>query len=221
MSLKISAGTSVSAFAPVPPGTHLARLYRIVDLGTQQSEWMGKTKETKKVMFQWEVHSEDDQGNPLVTSKGEPMTISKNYSLYMSEKASLRIDLQGLRGKPFVNDEEARSIGWNPQDLLGSWAKILVETSIGKEGKEFTNITKIIKLRPSEISTVPEGFNECQLFDLDKPNMALFDTFSTYLKAKIESTKEWQSRNNTKQDAKQYASAKGGYTPEVDDDIPF
>jgi hypothetical protein len=46
---------------------HLARCYRIVDLGTQKTEYQGQVKHLQKVMIQFEVHGEDDNGNALVT----------------------------------------------------------------------------------------------------------------------------------------------------------
>ena len=49
-------------FTPVPPGMHLARCYRVVDLGTQKSEYLGTIKHLPKVMLQFEVHGEDDNG---------------------------------------------------------------------------------------------------------------------------------------------------------------
>ena len=92
-------------FTPVPPGMYLARCYRIVDLGTQKSEYLGQVKNLPKVMLQFEVHGEDDAGKPLVTTKGEPMSISKNFTLSLAEKATLRKDLQTWRGKEFTADE--------------------------------------------------------------------------------------------------------------------
>ena len=67
-----------SEFTPVPAGMHLARCYRVIDLGTQDSTYLGTVTKKPKVMFQFEVHGEDDAGNPIVTAKGEPMSISKN-----------------------------------------------------------------------------------------------------------------------------------------------
>jgi hypothetical protein len=72
-------------FTPVPPGMHLARCYRVIDLGTQSGTFQGVVTKKPKVMFQFEVHSEDDAGNSLVTDKGEPMSISKNFSLSLAE----------------------------------------------------------------------------------------------------------------------------------------
>ena len=59
MSLIVEA--SESNFKPVPAGMHLARLYRIIDLGTQKSEYEGKVNFLHKVKFVWEVHGEDTE----------------------------------------------------------------------------------------------------------------------------------------------------------------
>ena len=101
----IARASEGGTFTPVPPGMHLARCYRVVDLGTQKSEYLGQVKNLPKIMIQFEVHSEDDNGNALVTPKGEPMTISKNFTLSLAEKATLRKDLVSWRGREFTNDE--------------------------------------------------------------------------------------------------------------------
>ena len=75
-----------SNFIPVPTGMHLARCYRIIDLGTQKSEYMGNVKQLHKMMLQFEVHGEDAEGNPTVTAKGDPMTVSKNFTVTLAEK---------------------------------------------------------------------------------------------------------------------------------------
>ena len=51
-------------FERCPSGMHLARCYRIVDLGTQKSEYLGTIKHLPKVMIQFEVHGEDENGKP-------------------------------------------------------------------------------------------------------------------------------------------------------------
>jgi hypothetical protein len=81
-------------YQPVPAGMHLARCYKIVDLGSQKSEYMGQAKVQHKIMLQFEVWSEDENGQPTVTQKGEPLSITKRYTLTLSEKSALRNDLK-------------------------------------------------------------------------------------------------------------------------------
>lgn len=200
-------------FVSVPPGMHLARCYRIIDQGTQRSEYMGKEKYLPKVMIQFEIHGEDDRGNPLLTQDGRPLSIAKSFTLTLAEKSTLRKDLQMWRGRDFTA-EELR--GFELKNVLGAWAMLTV-THTESNGKTYTNIAGINPV-PANMKKagLPEGINELKIFDIENPDMALFDTFSENLKTKISSSPEWQERN-------------GGAKPEnkssgfndLDDDIPF
>ena len=213
MSFVIQA-SSGGGFTPVPPGMHLARCYRIIDLGTQQSEYMGVVRQQPKLMMQWEVHSEDDAGNLLVTSKGEPMTISKNYTVSLSENATLRKDLATWRGRDFTSDELK---GFELGNVLGHWAMISVGRAMGNNGKEYTNITTINPVPPNiKKQGLPDGHNKTQMFVLNDPDMEIFESFSDGLKAKIEKSPEWQSRRVTHA-PRPVASEKY----DIDDDLPF
>ena len=52
-------------FKIAPAGNHMARLYSIIDLGHQSVEWDGESKIMHKVVFTWELHGDDDAGEPL------------------------------------------------------------------------------------------------------------------------------------------------------------
>ena len=123
MSLILKIG-SESTFKPVPEGTHLARCYRIVELGKQESNYLGQTKIQPKIMFQFEVHSEDENGFALVTRAGEPMSISKNYTASFEEKATLRKDLTLWQGYAFSEDEIKK--GFDLKKFAGMWGMIRV-----------------------------------------------------------------------------------------------
>ena len=205
------------SFTPVPPGMHLARCYRIIDLGTQDSEYKGVMKQQRKVMLQFEVHGEDDSGAPLVTPKGEPMSISKNYTLSLGEKATLRADLQAWRGREFTA-EELR--GFELEKVLGAWAMLAIAKSIGQNGKEYTNIMNINPVPKVLRDTLPLGYNKLHMFSTQHPDMDLFETFSNSLKAKIEKSPEWQDRGN-KYPAKASEQKAGAGFDDMDDDIPF
>lgn len=221
LTARASAG---GTFTPVPPGTYLARCYRIVDLGTQKSEYLGTVKELHKVMLQFEVHGEDDQGKPLVTSKAEPMTISKNFTLSLAEKATLRKDLVSWRGRDFTKDELD---GFELKNVLGAWAMISVTKTLGNNGKEYTNIASISSVPKVLKQSLPEAFNKTAIFSISEADMELYETFSDGLKAKIAASPEWQDRYG-----QEYAKAetisgrerearKGTGFDDMDDDIPF
>tara|TARA_R110000868_G_scaffold19513_1_gene83949 strand:- start:7583 stop:8230 length:648 start_codon:yes stop_codon:yes gene_type:complete len=204
------------SFTPVAPGMHLARCYRIVDMGTQKTEFQGQTKHLQKVMLQFEVHGEDDNGKPLVTAKGEPMSISKNFTLSLAEKATMRKDLQAWRGREFT-PEELR--GFELKNVLGAWAMITASKAVGNNGKEYTNIVSINPV-PAAIKKagMPEGFNKLAMFVISNPDMELFETFGNGLKEKITSSPEWRAQGPAPQPAPDRPSS--GFD-DMDDDIPF
>ena len=210
----IAKSNGESNFVPVPQGMHLARCYRIVDLGTQKSEYQGQVKHLSKVMLQFEIHGNDDDNKPIVTQKGEPMSINKNFTLSLAEKATLRKDLQTWRGREFTEDELR---GFELKNVLGAWAMISVIKALGNNGKEYTNIAAIMSV-PSAIKKagIPEGHNDLTLFSIEEPDMTLFDSFSNGLKEKIGKSPEWQSRGKSSA-----PKAPAGPFDDMSDDIPF
>jgi hypothetical protein len=207
-------------FTPVPQGMHLARCYRVVDLGTQKSEYLGTVKHLPKVMLQFEVHGEDEDGKAIVTAKNEPMTISKNFTLSLAEKATLRKDLQTWRGREFT-PEELR--GFELKNVLGAWAMISVIKAAGANGKEYTNVAAIMSVPPAiKKAGLPEGFNTLGIFSIDEPDMTMFGTFSDGLKQKISGSPEWQRNNGSSDQPSTSKPAPGGTGfDDMDDDIPF
>lgn len=205
-----------ASFTPVPTGMHLARCYRIIDLGTQKTEFQGTIKYAQKVLIQFEVFGEDENGQPLVTSKGEPMTIGKRLTLSLAEKATLRKDLSTWRGRDF-SPEELR--GFELKNLLGVYAMITVTRTMGNNGKEYTNIATINPVLPAiKKQGLPPGVNPLGIFAISSPDMALFDTFSERIKETIVSSPEWQNKASVQSAKKTPAPA--GFE-DMEDDIPF
>ncbi len=168
-------------------------------------------------MLQFEVHGEDDAGKPLVTAKGEPMSISKNFTLSLAEKATLRKDLQTWRGREFTADELR---GFQIDNVLGAWAMIAITKAVGNNGKEYTNIANINSVPKAMKASLPEGHNKCAAFYIESPDMDMFESFSDNLRAKIEQSPEWQARKG-EQPIKTASSSKGSGFDDMDDDIPF
>ena len=214
MGLTVKASGGSSTFKPVPSGMHLARCYRIVDMGTQITTWKGVSKEQPKVMLQFEVHSEDADGKPIVTDKGEPMSISKNFTASLEEKAILRQELENWRSRAFTREELK---GFHLKNVLGAWAMLSVVKEQGNDGNEYTNISSINPVS-SQIKKagLPDGHNELKIFDLKEPDMALFETFGNKIKEKIQSTPEWSKK--ILPTPKQAPSS--GFD-DIDSDIPF
>ena len=207
-------------FEATPPGMHLARCYRIVDLGTQKTEYMGQVKFQHKIMIGWEIHGSNDDGEPIKMRDGRPFAIFKNYTLSWSEKATLRGDLQSWRGKPFSNEEMRR---FDLKTVLNAWCMLNVIERQGQDGKMYVNVASVAPV-PSLIKKngLPEAVNINELFNLSDPDMKMFDGFSEHLKKKIMSSPEWEKITNKPKTAEEIVPKTAAEAfVEDDQDIPF
>jgi len=211
-------------FERTPSGMHLARCYRIVDVGTQKSEYLGQVKFLHKIMLGWEIHGTDDNGTVLKMKDGRPFAIFKNYTLSWSEKANLRLDLQSWRGKPFTQEEMRK---FDLKNILGAWCMINVIERAGQNGQTYSNVDGVTPV-PSIIKQngLPQAINKNEMFNLQEPDMALFETFSDNLKTKIMASPEWQKQakggnNSTAPTAQASTDSWHLLSSIMDDDIPF
>ena len=194
-------------FKIVPAGVFVGRCYELIDLGTQTNETgMYAGKEAHKIKIGFELFGEDEEGNQLVVDvagKEMPMTITKDYTVSLHEKASLRKELAAWRGKDFT-DEEAK--GFDVSRLIGAYAMINVTHKTNAQGKTRANISGLSPLPSALKNAKPSPVHASRIFDLDNPDMEIFNTFYEYLQETIKKSPEWKSKFPTSQTEKQTLS---------------
>ncbi len=177
-------------FKKVPPGVYIGRCFSLVDLGTQHTSGQFGDKLQHKIRIAWELFGEDEQGNPLtveVEGKTMPMTINKSYTVSLHEKAGLRKDLAAWRGKDFT-DEEAKA--FDVSKLIGAYCMVNATTS-ETNGKTYTNVAGLTPLPGALKNAKPAPVHDNIIFDLDKPDMKVFNTFHEKLQEAIKKSPEW------------------------------
>lgn len=203
-----------------PSGMHLARCYRIVDLGTQKKEFKDTVKYLHEITLYWEVHGTDDKGKPMLMKDGRPFGIFKNYTMSWASLANLRIDLEAWRGEPFTQEQLRR---FDLKTILNVWCMLNVIQNTAKNGNKYANIKGITPV-PSLIKKVgyPSAVNPNQIFQLDNPDMVMFEGFHDKLKEKIMQSPEWQKRdsNKTQVEITPVVEASSDMD-DMDSDIPF
>ena len=90
-------------FEQVDPGSYAAVCYKIVDIGTREGEYQGVKNSRRQVIIGWEL----DELMTTGERAGKPFVVSKFYTQSLGEKANLRHDLAGWRGRDFTPDELA------------------------------------------------------------------------------------------------------------------
>ena len=208
---------SNSDFKIAPVGNHLARLYRVIDLGTQMREWEGKINMTRRVKFFWELHGEDEKGNPLSMDDGRPMIQSREYTWSLHEKSALRQHLEAWRGLAFT---DAELKGFDIKKVLGQFCMLTIShrASNGKNYADVKNVSSV----PSIIKKagLPAGINSTMIFDLNAFDAVMFESLSEWIKTIIMKSSEYRAMQQPTT-SEEYIAASGGSAADLDDDLPF
>ncbi len=203
-----SGGSGGGDFAPAPAGAHVARCYRIIDLGTQVKQWQGQERKVKQVLLSWEL---PDAKIPDGKLAGEPFSISERFTANLSEKSKLRAVLEAWRGRQFTKEELD---GFNLENILTKTCYLNIVHATNN-GKTYANIASIM---PVPNGLKPQGqINESVLFSLDNFDPAVFNTLSKGLQETIKKSPEYAKAVATK-DRVELSS---GDVEELNDDIPF
>lgn len=167
-------------FEQPEPGSYAANCYRIIDLGTQHGEYQGIPNDKHQCLISFELDEK--------MADGRPFAVSKFYTVSLSEKANLRKDLVGWRGRDFTEEELT---GFDPKNVLGKPCMLsLIRTDKGK-----TKIASISRL-PKGMEA-PEQVNPLVFFTLQTKHLdPAFDTFSDGIKKIIVQSPEYQTLVN-------------------------
>jgi hypothetical protein len=189
-----------------PAGTHVARCYSVVDLGTQTLQYMGTEKEMRKIRVTWEL---PDERAVFDEEKGEqPFVLSKEYTLSLYEKANLRHDLESWRGKQFTAQELA---GFDIFTLLGAPCLLSVIHKTTDKGKTFANIATVSKLPKGTIC--PPPVNQIVAYAISDLDGGEFNNLPQWLQDKIKASREWNAPPDERETDEQHE--------EDEDAIPF
>lgn len=200
MGLKVQEGGD---FKGVDAGTYPARCIKVIDLGTQHGEYLGIAQVKKQVLITFELPTELME---LGEWAGSPYSISKFYTASLSEKATLRHDLEAWRGKPFTEEELK---GFDLKNVLGKPCMIsVIKTEAGKS--KINGVMAVMKGM-----TVPEVFNPLVYFDIDEWDNELYGGLTDGIKKIIMESDEGKERYSIAKETAPSAEQPG------DDDIPF
>lgn len=190
-------------FQQVKPGTYVARSFRIVDIGTQHSEYQGKPIVRNQFILFWELPTE------LIDVNGEqkPTIVSKFYTASLHEKANLRHDLQSWRGKEF-SSEELR--GFDLTQVLGKPCLLtIVATANGK-----SKISAVTGLPKG--TTCSAAVNPISCFWVNEWSEEGFNNLSDGLKKLVQSSDEYKAMKNGNVQILEPAKSNDPF-----DDLPF
>jgi hypothetical protein len=182
----IATSNGSTNFEPMATGNYPARCYSMVHIGTVDEIILGTQKTLNKVRITWELPTElkvfkEENGE-------QPQVISKEFTLSMHEKATLRGFLKNWRGKDF-SEEEAKA--FDIEKLIGAPCMLNITHKKSKDGtKTYAEI--------GSISTMPKGFlcppqiNKSFVWTYEDFDIEKFNALPDYLKAKMINSVEYK-----------------------------
>lgn len=162
-------------FEQAPEGTHVARCFQIIDIGTQHGSWDNKEIIRNQIIVSWELPTE-------LNEEGKPFIVSNFYTNSLGKKATLHAHLVNWRGRPFTSEELD---GFDLETIVGAPGMI----SIIHNDKDKAKVTSITKL-PKGFEC-PPAVNAKNTFWLEPWDQAKFENISDGLKKLIMKSDEY------------------------------
>lgn len=167
-------------FVPCPEGTHVARCFACISLGTQHSE---KFADSFKIMLMFELPNE-----MVDTEQGaKPMVISKEYSLSLGAKATLTQHLTSWRGRAFTPEEMK---GFEVSNVVGAACQITIQHKTSSTGNVRGDITAITGL-PKGMKA-PDQWHPSIKYEIEDGKNEVYQSLPEWVRNKIAACEEWQ-----------------------------
>ncbi len=197
------------SFAPIESGSYPARCYSLIHIGTIKENFQGEEKIMNKVRITWELPTElkvfkEENGE-------QPSVISKEFTLSLHEKSTLRGFLTNWRGKSFT-EEEAKS--FDVETLLSAPCMLNITHKQSKDGtKTYAEIGSVSKL-PKGLPC-PEQINESYVWTYENFDAEKFSKLPEFLRAKMVTSSEYLQATSSVNEVEVYDAE------EVTDEDPF
>jgi hypothetical protein len=219
MSLKAGDKQQAGAqFEAIEVGTYPARLVGVVDLGLQpQNPYQGKEKAPGyMVAITYEFLDEflkDEEGNDL---EDKPRWLSEQFVLF---------GLEAERAKSTKRITALDPDNLHEGDLcamLGTPVMVTVTHNESK-GKTYANVGAISPMREKDAAKAPELVGSTFAFDLDEPDLDVFNALPEFIKKKVTSNLEFEGSDFAALIGNQPAKAAEpeGDAAEEDDGNPY
>jgi len=167
--------------ANIEAGVYPARLVQLIDLGLQaQKAYQGKDKApAQEIMLTYELVDEfmkDEEGNDI---PDKPRWISETLPFYgmFADKAKSTQRYNAFDPKNEYEGDFSKAVG-------SAINIAVVNNSVGD--KIYDNIGNASTMRPRDAQQCPDLVNPAKVFDLDNPDMEVFNSLPEWVRKKIQ-----------------------------------
>lgn len=169
------------------PGTYPVRLVQVIDMGLQeQRAYLGEKKPpAQDVSLTYEfvdVFMIDKDGNEVLD---KPRWHSEviNLRSFKADLATSTKRIKALDPKDVHNGNLAALVG----------APALATVTVSKKGeKTYVNIRGLTVMRDKDIAKLPELQNPTKVFDLEEPDLEVFNSLPEWIREKIKGNLKYE-----------------------------
>lgn len=162
-----------SEIKQLEPGVYTGIATAIIDLGVQENTMFGNKQ--RKAIIVWNIVGETVKVNDEIL----PRVMSKEYTMSLGEKSTLRKDLEAWRGKPFTAEELK---GFDLRNILNVPCQLQINQQ-DKNGKTYVNIAAIMAI-PKGMKVEP--VKDIYVFDItETETWNNYDKIPNWIKEKI------------------------------------
>lgn len=177
----------------VPAGNHIARCIKFMHFGHVPDTYMGERRIVNKCRYTWELPGEM---RVFDEEKGEqPMSVSKDYTVSLGDRANLRKDLESWRGKAF-SDEELQ--GFDISKVVGVPCMLnVIHKESQRTGKTYAVISSITPI-PKGVECPPQ-INPSFTWDYNENfDEGILENLNKYFQDIIKGSEEYENIKNPK-----------------------
>ena len=172
---------------PIDAGTYPARLVQVIDLGIQAREpYKGQAKPpVQMISLTYELLDEfcvNEDGEVL---EDKPRWVSEQMPLYNLEadKAKSTERYNGLDPEQVHEGDFGALVG----------QPCMVTIAQNKKGdKVYCNVASVAPMRAKEAAKAPELVNKAAVFELEDPDLEVFNSFPQFMQDKIKANIEFE-----------------------------
>lgn len=199
MSTYAKVGGEAKAWPVTPAGTHVARVYKFMNLGTRFQEYQGVMKDYPDTLINIsfelpnELNEYEVEVDGVKEKVSKPFSISREFTLSMGSKSNLRPIINGIIGTQ-LTDDEAKS--FDLESIVGMACLVTIQHKKSADGqKTYANLVSTAPLMKG--MTAPDAFNAPVIQNVNDMTVEEIDALPDWLGTKMKDSDEFKRKIGT------------------------
>jgi hypothetical protein len=168
-----------------PAGSHPARCFQIIDMGTHTDDGAFGVQTNRKIRFSWELPDElhvfDEKKGP------QPFSVHRMVNFVIAPRSNFQKMLESWRGRAFTEEELEN---FEIKKVLGATCMITVVHTV-KTGATYANVDSVVPLPAKWKAIMAAPVNPPVYYEIEMGKNAIFQSLPEWLRMQISKCNEW------------------------------